>query len=339
MNWRRTGRVFSAALTIGAAALTASSASAQRDGYERVLAGIRLNSSSKEVLRKFGNPNQIVIGDVGMRTPPAQGGAGAGGMGMGAPGMMGPPGAGMGSGSGMMGGMQGRGGMMGGGPPPMGMGAGGGGGLGLSAPPPGAGGGGFGGSSMMPGGMMGGGKGSDDVPGAAGGGGGLGLSGPPGMGMGGPPGMPGGMGGFGGSGGMMGGGPGVGPFGQSTSTTARQQEVTWIYNRKFKDVKGNTNVVSYEFLIGPGGRVSQIRVLGYYSKGTRTQRGVVLGSTYKDLVRLYGYPEEHTVANGVLIISYKNRAHANFQLIQSKPGADPSLQNYKIIAITIASVE
>ena len=88
--------------------------------------------------------------------------------------------------------------------------------------------------------------------------------------------MPGGMGGFGGSGGMMGGGPGVGPFGQSTSTTARQQEVTWIYNRKFKDVKGNTNVVSYEFLIGPGGRVSQIRVPGYYSKGTRTQRGVVL---------------------------------------------------------------
>ena len=146
-------------------------------------------------------------------------------------------------------------------------------------------------------------------------------------------------GGYGGGGGAMGGAPGFGPFGQTTSTTARQQEVTWIYNRKFKDIRGNTNVVSYEFLIGPGGRVSQIRVLGYYSKGTRTQRGVVLGSSYKDLVRMYGYPEEHVLAGGVLIASYKNRAHAQFQLLQSKPGADPSLQNYKIIAITIATVE
>jgi hypothetical protein len=323
MNWRRTGRVWSAALTIGATALVAQSASAQRDGYERVLAGIRLNTSAKDVLRKFGNPNQIIIGDVGMRAP-AQGGGGTQGM----PGGMmgGPPG-------GMMGGPPG--GMMGGG---------------MSGPPggggslpggPGKGGGMSGGSSMMggpPGGMGGGGPmmssrgggGLDgDAPsmGAAGGG-------PPGGMMGGGP-----PGGFGGQGMMGGGGPGMGPFGQTTSTAARQQEVTWIYNRKFKDVKGNTNVVSYEFLVGPGGRISQIRVLGYYSKGTRTQRGVVLGSTYKDLVRLYGYPEEHIVNNGVLIASYKNKAHAQFQLIQSKPGADPSLQNYKIIAITIASVE
>ncbi|MGC4045107.1 MAG: hypothetical protein QM758_15050 [Armatimonas sp.] len=338
MNWRRTGRVWSAALTIGATALVASSASAQRDGYERVLAGIRLNSSAKEVLRKFGNPNQIVIGDVGMRNPPAQGGGAAGGMG-GA--MGGPMGGGLsGSGGGMMGGMQGRGGAM------MGMGGGAPMGMGGSGPMGSSGGGmmgmggmqgrggaamGMGGGAGLAGGpgMMGGGGGKDDgdmsMPGSAGGGGMMGA--------------PGGMGGFGGQGGMMGGGPSTGPFGQNSSTTARQQEVTWIYNRKFKDVKGNTNVVSYEFLIGPGGRISQIRVLGYYSKGTRTQRGVVLGSTYKDLVRLYGYPEEHTVAGGVLIASYKNRAHANFQLIQSKPGADPSLQNYKIIAITIASVE
>jgi hypothetical protein len=329
MNWRRTGRVWSAALTIGATALLASSASAQRDGYERVLAGIRLNSTAKDVLRKFGNPNQIVIGDVGMRAPQGGGGGAA------APGAGGMSGAiGNGPGAMMGGGRPGVGGMpsMGGsGGPPSGMS-----GAGISGPPPGMMGGPSGMSGMMGGGGRGGsmgGMGAGDDAMSPGGMGGMGGGPPAGM-MG-----SGGMGGFGGQGMMGGGGPGVGPFGQTTSTAARQQEVTWIYNRKFKDVRGNTNVVSYEFLIGPGGRVSQIRVLGYYSKGTRTQRGVVLGSTYKDLVRMYGYPEEHVVNNGVLIASYKNRAHANFQLIQSKPGADPSLQNYKIIAITIASVE
>ncbi len=314
MNWRRTGRVWSAALTIGATALVAQSASAQRDGYERVLAGIRLNTSAKDVLRKFGNPNQIIIGDVGMRAP-AQGGGGAPG---GIPGG-GPPG-GFGSS----------------GPPPGMMGQGPGGNL---PGGPNKGGGMSGGSSMMSGGGGGGGP----MMSSRGGGSLDGGDGPPAMGGGPPAGFgssgPSSGGGFGGQGMMGGGGPGMGPFGQTTSTAARQQEVTWIYNRKFKDIKGNTNVVSYEFLIGPGGRISQIRVLGYYSKGTRTQRGVVLGSTYKDLVRLYGYPEEHIVNNGVLIASYKNKAHAQFQLIQSKPGADPSLQNYKIIAITIASVE
>lgn len=327
MNWRRTGRVWSAALLIGAAVVVAQPASAQRDGYERVLAGIRLNSSAKDVLRKFGNPNQIVIGDVGMRVPQQGGQGGAPGGMMGGPpggmGMGGPPAGMMGRGGGPI--MGGPGGNLPGGPNK-------GAGASMSAT-----GGGMSSGGMSAGGMGGGMMGGGPPSGFMGGGppsgmmgGGMSGSGPMGGGM-----MGGDLDGMGG--GMMGGG--VGPFGRNTSTTARQQEVTWIYNRKFKDVKGNTNVVSYEFLIGPGGRVSQIRVLGYYSKGTRTQRGVVLGSSYKDLVRLYGYPEEHILANGVLITSYKNKAHAQFQLIQSKPGADPSLQNYKIIAITIASVE
>jgi hypothetical protein len=346
MSWRgaaRVGRVCGVAIAVAGFLITARPAAAQ-DTYERMLAGIRLNSTAKSVLARYGNPNEVIIGDVGFRQAPPQ--PGAGGMGMaGSGGMMGAPG-GMGDmpgsggmpmdGGGMSGPMGGRGmmgapgGMSGGmsgmpmGGAPMGAPGGMSGMSGMPMGGPSMGGpsmGGPGGMSGMPGGMsgmpggmggmpsgMGGMPGGDDFPGRGGG-----------MGMGGP--------------GAMGGG-GVGQFGQTISTLARQQEVTWIYNRKI----GN-NMVSYEFLIGPGGNVTQIRVSGYSGGNSKTRRGATLGSTYKQIVALYGYPEEHYQVGRILVASYRKKHHVQFQLMNERGQANPMAAGNKVVAITIATVE
>jgi hypothetical protein len=110
--------------------------------------------------------------------------------------------------------------------------------------------------------------------------------------------------------------------------------VTWIYNRKI-----NNNLVSYEFLIGPSGQVVQIRVSGYYGGNSRTRRGVALGSTYKDVVQKYGYPEEHYQVGRILVASYRGRAHAQFQFLMDRPQSNPMATGNKVVAITIATVE
>jgi len=284
---------------------TATPAQAQRGsgGIERALAGIRLNSSSRNVLARFGNPDQVVVGEVGIRTPAGAGGAptGAGGGtivggGDAAPGIGDAPGGGPG-GYGARGGYGGSGGSGG-------YGARGGGSGGS---------GGYGGG--RPGGVM-----SGSGPGAGAGPAGD-LGGAPGGDFGGST-----AGGFGGFGGAPQGG-GVGAFGQTTSALARQQEVTWIYNRKVKGKKG-PNLVSYEFLIGPNGRVIQIRTLGYSGGIGRTARGIALGASYKELIQRYGYPELHQQAGPVMVASYRSRTHAEFQLL-----------NNRVIAITIATIE
>jgi hypothetical protein len=181
-------------------------------------------------------------------------------------------------------------------------------------------------------GLAGGGKGRGGFGGEEGGGGlpGLGAAG------GGYPGggYPGASGGF--PGGRFGGGAagGVGQFGQTVSTLAPQQEVTWIYDRKV-----DNNLVSYEFLIGPDGHVIQIRVSGYKGGNARTQRGAVLGSSYKDVIRKYGYPEEHYQVGRVLVASYRNKAHVQFQFMNDRNTANPLTAGNKVVAMTIATVE
>jgi len=284
------------ALFIGLNLAAATQAAAP--SYERALAGIRLNSTGKTVLAKYGNPNEVVIGDVGARQGAGGGAAGQnGGPGdqAGFPGSAGAPGT------------------AGGGLPPLGFGgAGKGGETGF----PGAGGVGFprgpGGFPGAPGGF----------PGAPGGfpGGGDDTSGAPGAG------------GFGG-------GSTVGPFGNTQSTVAREQEVTWIYNRKVNDKKGASQLVSYEFLIGPSGQVEQIRVSGYTGGNVRTNRGIGLGSTYREVIATYGYPEEHAAYGSVLVASYKNRAHISFQFLNDRVSGNVINPGNKVIGITIATVE
>ena len=326
MAWRESARLCGvAAVVMGISTLAARPVAAQE--IERSLAGIRLGSRSTAVLAKYGNPNYVVIGDVGIRQAPlTAGGGGAAGSSGGYPGAQGGgslpglPGSGypgMGGGESMMGPMGGKPSSMGG------M------------------------SSASPGGYPGGGGGypggGGGYPGAGGGYPGAG-GGYPGAGGGDPraSGFPGGSsGGFpgGGSpsgypGGGEGGAGGAGGFGQTVSSLAHEQEVTWVYNRKV----GN-NVVSYEFLIGPSGDVSQIRVSGYSGGNARTRRGILLGSTYKDVVRVYGFPEDHTQVGSVLVASYKSRAHVSYQFL-TQPGQDSAYTSgNKVIAITIATIE
>ena len=68
-------------------------------------------------------------------------------------------------------------------------------------------------------------------------------------------------------------------------------------------------------------------------------KAIVLGSTYKDVVRVYGYPEEHQQVGDVLIASYKNREHVSFQFLTQHGAVDPYSSGYKVVAITIATVE
>lgn len=301
-----------AAATFGGAIATARPASAQ--DIERVLAGIRLNSKSSNVLAKYGNPNEVVIGDVGFRGIQAgnTGGSGA------------PPADG--------GGLPGLGGGTGGPPQVLTPGRAGG---GFSSGGAAAGGFGRGGGPPVPGGAPAGGFGAPSGAPIPGGGGGFGAP----AGDGGDFGKP---GGFGQPGGFGGGGLGdagstsgsIGPFGQNVSTLARQQEVTWIYNRKV-----NNNLVTYNFLIGANGNVVQIMVTGYKGGNSRTKRNIALGSTYKDVVALYGYPESQSIVGRTLVASYRTRAHVEFQFLPETPQSNPLATGNKCIAITIATVE
>ncbi len=298
-----------AAATFGGAVLSARPASAQ--DIERVLAGIRLNSKSSNVLAKYGNPNEVVIGDIGFRG--MQAGGGNNGTEGGPPGDGGLPGLGGGGGGRSIGGASPGGGRT------------------MGGASPGGGGRTMGGASMSGGGMSAG----APPPGSFGAPTGGGFGAPPGDGGFGQP------GGFGG-GGSLGGSPGdagstsggIGAFGQNVSTLARQQEVTWIYNRKV-----NNNLVTYNFLIGANGNVVQIMVTGYKGGNSRTKRNIALGSTYKDVVALYGYPEEQSIVGRTLVASYRTRAHISFQFLPETPQSNPLATGNKCIAITIATVE
>lgn len=352
MNLRSAARFSGVVLAAASVVALAKPAAAQKDGIERWLANIKVNASSKAVLALFGNPNDIQIGDTPVRPPSSAGGGQTGGMqgGMGGGAMMG----GM---SGSMGGMSGGmslpsgsglslpgGGNKGGGgsaPPMMGgmsgsmsgmsgsmggmMGRGSGGPMMGSQGGPMMGGGGKGG--MMAGG------GGDDLPGMGGGGGAM-------MGSGGRGGM---MGGGMMGGGMMGGGGGIGGFGQTNSSSTPQEEITWIYNTQARDVKGQKQAISYEFLISPEGKVSQIRVTGYVpkTKYDKSAKGITLGSTFKDLIGRYGSPKSVLKQGDLLVCSYPDQ-HIEFQLMNMRSVngyADPYKGVFKVIAIQINAVE
>jgi hypothetical protein len=358
MNWQTSAKLVALTGVMTAMSFNAPSVTAQSKDLERTLAGVRLNASSRTVLSKFGNPNEIYIGDIGVRIP-GTGAQQGGGMGMG-------EGAGMAGGPGMMGSMgPSMMGSMGGGSGSMGAPAGMMGGMagmrgGMGAPTGMMGGlAGAGGGGKM--GSMGGGSGSMGAPAGMSGApssmmGGMGRMGGGGSKLGGGDGemgaMNGGMGGMmGGMGGMMGGmggdtGGAVGAFGRTQSSVARQQEVTWVYNRTTKDTKGQTTAISYEFLINPGGSIAQIRCLGYRSPikptaqtpSITTQKGIRLGSSYVEILRAYGQPDSYEKSGNILVLSYPKK-HVQFQLINQKEQAEPTKAAYRVIAMTIATVE
>ncbi|HZP81495.1 MAG TPA: hypothetical protein VFB21_07655 [Chthonomonadaceae bacterium] len=298
----RFGRIGGAVAVGTLLALTAAPSLAQAP-QEDTLLGIRLMAPFSTVLRKYGQPNEIQIG--APTTPaqafPATAGTGAaGGPGMGIPGMPGRGGLpGMMGGPGMMGVPGGYRGMPGGMAPGAGR-PGMMGGPGMMGPDEAADRGGLpgfaGGRPAAMSGMPGGYRGM--MPG--------GMT--PGMGA---PGMPPGMG----RPGMMG-QPGN-PAYQGNPT---EGEITWWYHFPQKGLH-------YSFLLNKEGRVIQIQEYGW-TGGSKTRRGIGLGSTLGQIIQKYGWTTNGEPAGENLLLRYGGRNKVAFQLVKNK-----------VVGITVAVVK
>ncbi len=317
---REIGYLFGAAALGSTLALAVAQPRAARAAapvtIEKGLLGIRILQSYRDVFRKFGPPTRVyrsgetidMVEALDAQGMPTGGIIGLGGTGQanrgvarGGPGM---PGMGY---PGMAPGMPGAGFR----PPGAGMG-----GRGIGAP------------SGPPPGMMGG------YPGMMGRG--PGMSGPPpgvfqGYGYPGMAGRPGGMSG-GPPAGMMGGYPGMaGRPGMSATTGARnntENEDTfrsaggymWTYlNPRTEHL--------YVFLFNNDGRVTAIQEFGR-NGGTRTQRGIGLGSPVSAVYQAYGWPDDTDQEGNYLQLFYGPKAHVQFTTL-----------NNKVVAITVVLSE
>jgi len=270
------------ATAVAAAAFVGASGGAH--AAERVLVGIVLGRSYRQVLTKYGTPSRIQPvtipvpgqgnGAYDPNNPGAMGGyGGAGGYGM-------PGGDAMGGGypggPGAMGGAMGMPGGMPGGPS-------------------------YGAPGGMPGGMMG--------PAAGGSSGGPPVLPPVAGGSGGPGGMP----GYGGPAGGKG-GPGLMDNSESTQNpnaiTGVSNGAEWIYKRP----KG----VTMSFVINEDGRVAQISVSGKTFAAARTARGVSLGNEYRRVLGTYGWPARQMVGPYYVEAYYTKNHHAAFTFVDGK---------------------
>jgi hypothetical protein len=231
---------------------------------ERSLVGITLGRTYKSVLDKYGTPDLMV--PVTLPTASALLASTGFGLGVGQPGATDPGGSPYGT----PGGLGSPGGYPGSAP----------GGPGYGAP------GGYPGSGPGgPGGPPGG------YPGSAPGGPGYGAPGGYPSGPGGPPVLPPGGGempGAPGYGGPMGAGGGYGGDPSAAGGGQQGNAVKWVYARP--------NGGSLEFWINEDGRVAQIAATGRTGTAT-TSKGVRLGSTYSQVLKLYGAPETHRTSS------------------------------------------
>ena len=257
------------ALVLGAALQSEAATPTSR---EDSLLGVRLLSSYKTVLQRFGQPAEI---QVGMPTGSEEGagGAQAGAM----PGMGGGPVGMAGGGMPGSGGFPGGPGMMGGSGGPMGMAGGIPGSGGPSLP-------GFGGPMGAPKGM----------PGS---GGPMGMAG----------GMPGSGGGSMGGPGLMGGGGAAAAPGLPNipgSGGGPSQETIWWY--KFPQ-----QGLFYAFLINKQGQVIQIQAHGYKpdpkTPMARTAKGITLGAPFGAVLKDYGWSSDGEHVGEYLVMRYDSR--------------------------------
>lgn len=127
----------------------------------------------------------------------------------------------------------------------------------------------------------------------------------------------GGEGGLPGPGGPQGGQPG----GTGASGEQRiEMETVYIYRGK----GGST----YSFVLNKDGRVVQISAHGYKpDPNVRTARGISLGDPYSQVVKAYGYPQEHQYYGDVILARY-NKLGVAFQI---------DTKTNKVMAVVIAA--
>lgn len=89
---------------------------------------------------------------------------------------------------------------------------------------------------------------------------------------------------------------------------------------------------SLVFTIGRKGLVEQIDAFAPWPwKAALTKRRINVGSTYKQVVAVYGYPEsQRTNSDGTLVMDYSEKAHVAFTLMGSK---------LKVVGVSVALVE
>jgi hypothetical protein len=120
------------------------------------------------------------------------------------------------------------------------------------------------------------------------------------------------------------GAPGAPGFNNPNGVTQTGKFVFWVYQYP---QKGLTNL----FVLDEEGRVALIGQAGGRSS-SKTSRGVGIGNTYADIVRVYGFPELHEkgYAQGVdplnlLHISYEESHGVRFYFIDQKLRGYPTL--------------
>ncbi len=259
---------------------------------EKSLLGVHLLSTFKDVMKKYGQPNEIQVGSPALPSQVPQNAAGSSNTGM--PGMFGGMPGGMAGGMpGMPGGMMGgRRGMMGG---PSGM-------MGAGGSLPGF----AGGKEDEMGGRRGMFQGGGGMAGRTAGipGGFPGGSLPPGIGGGGsyPGGFPGGAAGMGYPGMNGGEEPEIGA------------ESTWWYHFPKRGLH-------ISFLFNKDGKVIQIQEYGWKddgkTSGSRTGQGIGLGSSLGSVIQKYGWSNDGDRNGNNLVMRYGGRDRLALQLVKN----------------------
>ncbi|MBC7238228.1 MAG: hypothetical protein H5T69_20490 [Chloroflexi bacterium] len=110
------------------------------------------------------------------------------------------------------------------------------------------------------------------------------------------------------------------PGAAAQGITVSPDKMLWIYRLK----GGITLRVT---LAQADGRVVEVTVSGNKWEKARTSKGITLGSSYTDVLKAYGWPEETSESEGNIFCRYDQTYHVVFGIRSS---------NKKVVSITIS---
>jgi hypothetical protein len=107
--------------------------------------------------------------------------------------------------------------------------------------------------------------------------------------------------------------PGMGSPDTGSTDQAGALAMTYLY-RSFRGIKGFT----LEIQADEDGRVVQLVGTSLAPCGVYTARGIGFGSSYARVIQAYGWPESQVMNGEFLQMSYQEKAHVAFQLLNKK---------------------